>query len=78
MVEGDPGSPTWKFTQYVLSRLLFTTRDCNVLGLLAADPKKRHRIIKAVRLTRINRCFGDKGDVEDITEGKDEIPSIAG
>jgi hypothetical protein len=39
--------------------------------------KQKHRIIKAVRLTRIYRCFGDKGDVEDITEGKDDIPSVA-
>ena len=36
MVEGDSGSPTWKFTQYVqisqrLHSVLSSTRDVNIL-----------------------------------------------
>src|SRR2546421_5964146 len=81
MVDGDIGSPTWKFTQYDSSF---------AISLLALASAKTDLHCQASifyylcfwrcgrswssnqcgLLTRPYRCFGDKGDVEDITEGK--------
>jgi hypothetical protein len=85
MPEGDTGTPTWKFTQYVTtleqaSKQLF----CSAKNSMAAEtfsqssPVHRSHILrcpltharrKPCLLTCVSRCFGDKGDVEDITEG---------
>ena len=72
MVEAEGSPTTWKFTQYV------------PFGLYALQPQALHRESRrdnrapslrrvkttAVELANQVRCFGDKGDVEDITEGE--------
>jgi hypothetical protein len=89
MVEGDIGSPTWKFTQYVLSPTIplfdfgvsqsrwAIVRRLRSVVFVDADAPARHSGRTWISnqcglLTRSYRCFGDKGDVEDITEGKFE------
>lgn len=66
MVETDSNSPTWKFTQYVFF--------FGGVQLGRADRMTSHMCalynLWYQLLTSILRCFGDKGDVEDITEGK--------
>lgn len=87
MPEGEPGTPTWKFTQYVTSSRKWLGKKPASQALLAQAggsachmshcPKSSGFSIVlshlppiiARLLMYILRCFGDKGDVEDITEG---------
>jgi len=94
MPEGDTGTPTWKFTQYVTSSdktpatVLCSVAPRNILdqassrstplysrclstGLSEAFALFPLVYLKARSCLLIGfiRCFGDKGDVEDITEG---------
>ena len=72
MVEAEGNPTTWKFTQYVDSHfpmlprtgnfLQDTTRVCVVWKVL-------WEAVAGQYVTDHPRCFGDKGDVEDITEG---------
>ncbi|KAF9869817.1 protein phosphatase pp2a regulatory subunit b [Colletotrichum karsti] len=67
MVDSDTNSPTWKFTQYVLTHLPASTMpsvpSSHPLSILVYAPPSSWLIAHTAY-----RCFGDKGDVEDITE----------
>lgn len=88
MPEGETGTPTWKFTQYVSSlqqflsysqssvKYLYRCRSVpgGFIVILLTQLKHLHYSLTDnsglnCLLTCVPRCFGDKGDVEDITEG---------
>lgn len=75
MVEAEPATPTWKFTQYVLIILWCCSTVAN--SQVPLVPLSLALIPRAYTDLHTCRCFGDKGDVEDITEGMDVIRTRA-
>jgi hypothetical protein len=79
MGEGEPNSPTWKFTQSVLSAFFLLLRTLPIpihWWYPKHDLRSSFFYLGSAPRGHINtanleiRCFGDKGDVEDITEGQ--------